>query len=272
MGDNAVYCQQRRLRMQYYFPITRYTPISPYTNTNLTPYDLDMRRKAEILKHTGPQKSTQASKLTKAQLFAQVVRGFSPTQKLLNKRTGIYNPTSSEFCDSSLNRVLTSSSDVPGPIVALYLDNAVPLYQYAQPNETYSENLKDVVFGFRFYPNPKLYAFSLLQQSIGALEIFNGIPNSVTNFTLTIPYTLDDTTLDDTIESSSINLFVTYAGSPVLKASPYYYSTTTATSTTGIITISNIVLYTATGYIFEFALTSSNSFTVDPDTITITEV
>ena len=267
MGDNAVYCQQRRLRMQYYFPITRYTPISPYTNTNLTPYDLDMRRKAEILKHTGPQKSTQASKLTKAQLFAQVVRGFSPTQKLLNKRTGVYNPTSSEFCDSSLNRVLTSSSDVPGPIVALYLDNAVPLYQYAQPNETYSENLKDVVFGFRFYPNPVLHTFSPSQQSIGALEIFNGIPNSVTNFTLTIPYTL--TNSSDTIESSSINLFVTYAGSPVLTASS---PATTVTVATGIITISNIVLYTATGYIFEFALTSSKSFTVDPDTITITEV
>jgi hypothetical protein len=269
MGDNAVYCQQRKLRMQYYVPITRYTPISPYTNTKLTPYDLDMRRKAEILKHTGPQKSTQASKLTKAQLFAQVVRGFSPTQKLLNKRTGVYNPTSSEFCDSSLNLVLTSSSDVPGPIMALYLDSAVPLYQYAPPNEMYSENLKDVVFGFRFYPNPVLSIFSPLQQSIGALEIFNGIPNSVTNFTLTIPYTL--TNSGDTINSNSIKLFVTYAGSPVLKDS-YDYSTTTATSTTGIITISNIVLYTATGYIFEFALTSSNSFTVDPDTITITEV
>jgi hypothetical protein len=259
MGDNAVYCQQRKLRMQFNVPITRYTPISPYTNTNLTAFDLDMRRKAEILKHTGSQKSTQGNKLTKAQLFAQVVRGFSPTQKLLNKRTGVYNPAALEFCDSSLNLVLTSSSDVPGPIRALYLDKDIPLYHFATPNDAYTDNVKDERTGFQFYPNPVVPVFpSTLSQSVGALEIFATIPDTVTKFTLTIPFT------GEIISSGPVSLNVTYGGSPVLK-SPFV----SFVSAGGIITIRDIVLFTATGYIFELFITCGSAIVVNPDEITI---
>jgi hypothetical protein len=256
MGDNAIYCQQRKLRMQFRVPITRYTPISPYTTTNLTAFDLDMRRKAEILKHTGTQKSTQGNKLTKAQLFAQVVRGNSPTQKLLNKSTGVYNPASLEYCDSSMNIVLTSSSDVPGPIRALYLDKEIPLYNYAPPSNAYSENLKEDMPPFLFYPNPNADTFTTsASQSIGALEIFNTIPNTSTIFTLTIPYSGSP---------SNVLLVVTYGGSPVYTPSPYKY-----TIASDFITINDIVLYTSSGFIFEFSLVITGITTVNQDGITI---
>ena len=125
-------CQQRQNRMLYNVPMPRVETISPYTNSNLTKHDLDMRRKAEILKYSGPQNSNYVKNLTKSEKFAQLVRGNSPTQKMLTK-------TISQFCDSSMNHYLTSSSDVPGPIIPLYLDVNIPLYNFAKPNKTFGE-------------------------------------------------------------------------------------------------------------------------------------
>jgi len=52
------YCNLRKLRMQFNVPPTRLRILSPYSN-GFTKHEIDMRRKAEILKHQGPQKSTQ---------------------------------------------------------------------------------------------------------------------------------------------------------------------------------------------------------------------
>ena len=147
MEDTSNKCEQqrlRRLRMLFNVPLPRYNPISPYKGTSFSKFDLDMRRKAEILKHTGPQKSTQVNKLTKAQQYAQLVSGNSPTQKLLDPHTGQLKQIQQSFCDSSLNFTLTSSSDVPGPIVSLYLDKNIPLYNYAAPNSAFNENTYDI--------------------------------------------------------------------------------------------------------------------------------
>jgi hypothetical protein len=266
MGDNTntVFCQQRRLRMRFNVPITRYTPISPYVNTNLTAFDLDMRRKAEILKHTGSQKSTQSNKMTKAQIYAQVVRGFSPTQKLLNKSTGVYNPTSLEFCDSSLNLVLTSSSDVPGPIRALYLDKDIPLYNFAPPIDAYNENPMDDRPGFVYYPNSDVFLSQ--PQRLGALEIFHAIPNTVSIFTLTIPYTLTNIGTRIPIDNQ-LALTVTYGSSPVSSSASY-----NIIIADNFITINNVELYTSPGFIFEFALTIPHEIiTVNIDGITIVD-
>lgn len=126
-------CQERRNRMLYNVPMPRNETISPYINSNLTKHDLDMRRKAEILKYSGPQNSNYVKNLTKSEKFAQLVRGNSPTQKMLTKTIPL-------FCDSSMNLYLTSSSDVPGPIIPLYLDNNIPLYNFAKPNKVFGEN------------------------------------------------------------------------------------------------------------------------------------
>jgi len=256
MGDNFVYCQQRKLRMQFHIPNPRYDIISPYTNSNLTQFDLDMRRKAEVLKHTGAQKSNQVNKLSKAHLFAQVVRGYSPAQKLLGRQRN--NPDGLIFCDSSMNRVLTSSSDVPGPIRSLYLDESIPLYNYAPPENTFSENIYENELGFRFFVNATSTSFFPgVSQNIGALEILDKIPNEITTFTMIIP--CDKTIVYDP------KLIVSYGGSPVIMKSDILYNKQTPNQ----LIISNITIYTTAGYFFEFALQFSEVVYIDPETIRV---
>lgn len=257
--DINSYCKQRKLRLQYNVPITRFTKISPY-GLNLMKHDLDMRRKAEVLKHSGPQKSTQTNQLTKAQRFAQTVRGYSPQQKNLDPFTGKFKAAELAFCDSSLNHVSTSSSDVPGPITSLYLDPSIPLYNYAPPDRTFSENVKENELPFRFFVNSDNSLFSPgISQNIGALEILDKIPNSSTVFELVVPYT------QGTISNNPI-LYVTYSGSPIL-INNYTYD---YTSSAGTLLIKNITLYTTAGYFFEFALQfNDESITINTEGITI---
>jgi hypothetical protein len=256
--DINSYCKQRKLRLQYNVPITRFTKVSPYS-LGFTKHDLDMRRKAEVLKHSGPQKSTQANKLTKAQKFAQTVRGYSPQQKNLDPFTGKFKEADLAFCESSLNRVLTSSSDVPGPITSLYLDPSIPLYNYAPPDRTFSENVKENELPFRFFVNSENSSFLPgISQNIGALEILDKIPNSSTVFELVVPYT------QGTIINNPV-LYVTYSGSPIL-INNYTYDYTQE----GTLLIKNITLYTTAGYFFEFALQfNDESITINTEGITI---
>ena len=253
-----LYCQQRKLRMLFHVPNPRFNLVSPYTNTNLTQFDLDMRRKAEILKHTGSQKSNQGNKLTKSQVFAQVVRGYSPVQKLVSRYN---NPDQLSFCDSSLNLVLTSSSDVPGPIRSLYLDKNIPLYNYATPANAFSENLYEDDVNFRFFVNTNSTVFaSGVSLNIGALEIYTKIPNEITTFKMSIPYTSSSPIVNPT-------LIITYGDSPVYMQSLMDYNMDTA----NLLIIRNITLYTTAGYIFEFALKFGDStiITINPDEISI---
>lgn len=264
MGDNNyVYCQQRKLRMLFNVPNPRFNTISPYTNTNLSQFDLDMRRKAEILKHTGSQKSNQGNKLTKAQLFAQVIRGYSPAQKLMSKH---YNQAQMVYCDSSLNHVLTSSSDVPGPIRHLYLDNNIPLYNYATRDNSFSEKVYENDLSFRFFVNTASTMFSSgVSKNIGALEILDKIPNEITVFKMTIPFY---TSTGLTLLLNNPTLTITYGDSPIYMASVMNYSL----DTPNLLIISNISIYTTAGYIFEFALQFNDPttfITVLPDEINI---
>ena len=62
----------RKKGLLFNVPPVRFTPISPYElNPSLTQYQLDMRRKVEILKYT---KNTVGS-MTKKQVFAQAIKG-----------------------------------------------------------------------------------------------------------------------------------------------------------------------------------------------------
>ena len=66
-------CDQRRQQMLRNIPPSRINIISPYDTTNYTKFDLDMRRKAEVLKYK--KGSTKGNSLTKNQRWAQIVNG-----------------------------------------------------------------------------------------------------------------------------------------------------------------------------------------------------
>jgi hypothetical protein len=83
-----------------------------------------MRRKAEILKYSSARMSTQTNSMTKKQKFAGLVKGSIPSQT-----TQCYDIT---------KRTPTSACDVPGPVMYLYNDPQIPLYNYTTGNRSYA--------------------------------------------------------------------------------------------------------------------------------------
>lgn len=72
-------CQQRSKQLLFNTPLPRYTPISPY-NGAFTKFQLDMRRKAEVLKYNNNSSSTKTNNLTRAERWSQIANGNSNSQ------------------------------------------------------------------------------------------------------------------------------------------------------------------------------------------------
>ena len=106
---------------------------SPYGQ--YTKYQLDMRRKAEILKYKSNKQNSKTNNLTKAQIFVNVVKGYNNMgQSTVNKisKGEITCP------NDDLIPTPTSSSDIPGPIIYLINDETVPLYNYVTNPDAYN--------------------------------------------------------------------------------------------------------------------------------------
>jgi len=73
-------CQQRAKQLTFNKPLPRYEVVSPYNGT-YNQQQLDMRRKAEILKYSNNASSTKTNNLTKSQRWAQTVKGNSSSQR-----------------------------------------------------------------------------------------------------------------------------------------------------------------------------------------------
>jgi hypothetical protein len=110
------------------------------SNFGHTSDELQMRRKAETLKH---QTNMKQRKTTKAEYYAYIAKGLNNKKKTYATQTDTYTnpntqnlPTSGNglsLPDTCPNQVLTfpsSSSDVPGPVVPLTYDPNVPLIRY----------------------------------------------------------------------------------------------------------------------------------------------
>jgi hypothetical protein len=108
----------------------------PVSNT-ITQNDLDMRRKAEILKY-----KDNSANLTKKQKWSQMVRGNGPlakkvwaNQNILGSNPNIYNlplgAGNTLVCNTEPIRCSPSTAcDVPGPQILLCDDPNVPLVNY----------------------------------------------------------------------------------------------------------------------------------------------
>lgn len=115
-----------------------YQQINPNTGLPYTKFDVDMRRKAEILKYSSNRMSTQTNSATKAQRFTQAVMGkyqqrtFSRAFITENARNGIL-----DICPSGIIiKTPTTASDVPGTPIFLYDDPTVPLYNLINDTNT----------------------------------------------------------------------------------------------------------------------------------------
>ena len=132
-------CQQRKRQMLYNVPQIRMNLMSPYPT--YTQQQLNMRRKAEILKYSNNTSSTKTNNLTKAQKWAQLASGMSQTKSYTTltgyepDTSGVYQQYIQKFNNNScpndgLIPTPTSSCNVPGPITYLIRDESIPLYNY----------------------------------------------------------------------------------------------------------------------------------------------
>lgn len=114
--------QNRRNGLIFNIPPPRYTPQNPYSE-GWTKEQLDMRRKAEVLKYN----KTANTRITKTQSWLQIVRGVYQRRTYSGAYlSGINN------ADANCETVVTYSTGagIPGPQIPLYLDPRVPLYNY----------------------------------------------------------------------------------------------------------------------------------------------
>lgn len=132
-------CDQLQKLALYNVPPPRYTPVSPYETTNYTSFDLNMRRKAEVLKYNNNNSNTKTNNLTKAQKWALIMNGNASrnmmSASLMNSSTVIKETDAVKVVkcsDNQLIRTPVSSSGVPsgGNTEYLYNDESVLLYNY----------------------------------------------------------------------------------------------------------------------------------------------
>lgn len=116
-----------------------------YENGKYTSFDINMRRKAEILKHKGNQ-----NKLSKKQHYSKIINGHGSSKKKVwaNQTDLVTNPNVNNVgtrsgntivlsdCNTTTIKTPSSHSDVPGDIL-LYYDKSVPLIGYHQQRRTF---------------------------------------------------------------------------------------------------------------------------------------
>lgn len=203
---------------------------SPYTNTNNTTlrFQLDMRRKAEVLKFD--KGNTKTNNLTKKELFALVMRGNSPptvssgyiTQKITSQELTELNGLVVVNCNNKNLPITTpsSASGVPNDYIngvnTLYCDPNVPLYNYINPVLTRSYGIlnsseETSVIRYATYKNAtnkistmeftdnvinSSYTVNILNIPLG-IQLYGDISATTLNFTLSpIQLNSNEFTLD----------------------------------------------------------------------------
>jgi hypothetical protein len=212
------YCAQRNLNQIFNVPPTRFNMFSvdPYLSGSYTNFDLDMRRKTEILKYSSARMPTQTNNLTKKQTYAGIVKG-----SITSKKTVCYDAT---------RPTPTSSCGVPGPIMYLYNNPNVPLYNYATGNRSYAFSIPTATDKWRTIPQSDV-AFSIDSSGIVFyLQITNLIDQPAYSYATSFPIGISVSSLitkdmsDNrimTIDVSNIRMLVNYNNQLV---APIHYS------------------------------------------------
>lgn len=182
MTDSS-FCQQRKLMQMFNVPLNRFTPVNPYAAGNFTKMQLDMRRKAEVLKYSANKSSSQTNNLTKKQQFALLIKGgiASPSQAVMS--------SDSVTCDADeMILTPTTSSDVPGPVMYLYNDKTVPLYNYSDFNtRTYPDFIPNNLEPWQFVAKSDILVYDNGTSILYYLIINNSISKSLYAYNIVTP-------------------------------------------------------------------------------------
>lgn len=281
MATDSSFCQQRRLIQMFNVPLARFTPANPYTSTQFTKMQLDMRRKVEVLKYSSNRSSTQTNNLTKRERFALLVRGGipSPSQEILQSNTNAC--VGDELIPTS-----TTSSDVPGPPMFLFEDPTVPLYNYSDFNtRSYPDFVPTDLERWQFVMNPDTLVYDNETNIIYYLIINERINKPLYTYNIVTPVGLTVTGSippgyvkpsgfdgNVSLKINSASLIIYYNNSLVKTVVPVSLSNfaiiiNIPTSNTGSLPLSfrftqflgnlafnNVQLYTVPSYVYTFSL------------------
>jgi hypothetical protein len=272
-------------------PPTRYTPVSPYPA--FTYSQLDMRRKAEILKYSAKNTDTKTNNFTKSERWKQLVSG-NYQRRSIPQYDILHAINNNNILNCSSNSSLlvpTSSSGIPGPVVYLHEDPNIPLYNYNVVrsysilnennfqkwntnayNDIICSNGKETLLtllGIRQYIDKPTYTFNI-QTSVGIYV--SGIVNtvgystllsfSISNITCKIYYN-DNAVLTPTVINSDLAL--TNLNVNIGSSQTGHFN---ASLHVGNITINNFNLNTLNNMAYDIKLTftisqqSNPSFTI----------
>jgi hypothetical protein len=239
-----------------------------------TQYELDMRRKAEILKYSANNQNSKKNNFTKSQIWSQLSQNLNYKNKVTCNKNGIATPS--------------YYSDVPGPPINLILDETIPLYNYKTNVDSYGiENIEILnkwevftennVF-FQNNTDTKLFSLFILknidktfynfQYKTAYVIYVNGFNNSgknytnivnniftlndlslnITNITPTLFYNFNKVNNNTTISPSmsSVDYSISYDIRYNSSYQMYYYL--------GYLTVNIENLQTQPGYIYDFYL------------------
>ena len=273
-----------------------YQQINPATGQPYTKFDLDMRRKAEVLKYSSNRMSTQTNSLTRVQRYTQAVSGiyqqrtFSQTFITENTENGIVR-----ICPPGvIVKTPSSASGVPGNML-LYDDPAIPLYNFINHTNTsygiINQALDPYTIPWNYTKNSDVSQQTGETPIIFTLYMFNIASPSYT-FSFTTPFSINfsgkwlsgitsSTNAYFTINVNKISLGVLYSYSNMtLTPTPTYtleYNTTlrvdisnNASTFNGTcffdnVSFSNIVLPVELGYIYDVQLSVSYNIIPNSD-------
>ncbi len=237
-------CQQRRLAQLYNIPITRLELKTPYGGPH-SKFDLDMRRKAEVLKYANNASNTKTNNLTKRERLALLSRGNSRLNPATIKSEEAANcPNSASILTS------TTASDVPGPPMLLYDDESIPLYNYSTNTDSYGNLPPTVLSNYYIVPVVNAPFTNDVSGQVFPLIFRNTADYQNINMTINIPIGL------------SISGILLTSGSPITfsvtsaKLAQYYNSTLVRANTYSGPTLSMTVDLNGTGVGQEFFVTN----------------
>jgi hypothetical protein len=130
--------KEKRAQALLNIPSDRITPISPYPT--YTRFQLDMRRKVEILKYENNATNTKTNNFTKKQQWSMLVNGYTKNGSQASIERELSNNGNPNPCpQDEFLPTLSSASDVPGKVIVLQYVPNVPLYNYVS-NEAFAQN------------------------------------------------------------------------------------------------------------------------------------
>jgi len=244
-----------------------YAKINATTGLPLTQYELDMRRKIEILKY---DKSSNVS-LTKKQAWTQIVRGSSQRRTYSQSQIiAIQNGTETETDD--LCPTLSTSAGIPGAAFYLKLDPNVPLYNYLLSDTYATSNVENTITWTHtnnsdvFGNDPMLFTIFVGP----AIDVNYGIFTFSAPLSLRVSGTSSATdvsgTFSVTIPTENISVSVSYGGSDIfLNTTPVITFESQINGKTGNgsfngqiaigqLIVSNLGLYLSSGFVYEISI------------------